>query len=150
MAKAGDVISYYQMCALEGMSMRRGMSFRPRRRTSVLLMSVRPGAPYNDKVEDNGKILIYEGHDNPVPANGKKPKEVDQEARYPDGKLTQNGLFFQAAEAYKSGNSGPEIVRVYEKIKTGIWVYNGHFELIDAWGPILGRKAGLPLQASAA
>lgn len=133
MAKTGDVISYYQMCALEGMSMRRGMSFRPRRRTSVLLMSIRPGAPYDDQVQDNGKTLIYEGHDNPVPADGKKPKDVDQEARFADGRLTQNGLFYEAAQACKEGRSPPEVVRVYEKIKTGIWVYNGHYELGDGW-----------------
>jgi len=24
-------------------------------------------------------------------------------------------------------------VRVYEKIKTGIWVYCGHYELVDTW-----------------
>lgn len=133
MAEAGDVISYYQMCALENMSMRRGMSFRPRGRTSVLLMSRRPRAPYKDRVEDNGKSLIYEGHDNPVPANGKKPKEVDQESRTSDGKLTQNGLFFEAAQSYKATYSTPEVVRVYEKIRTGIWVFNGHFSLTDAW-----------------
>lgn len=141
MVKAGDVISYYEMCALESMSMRRGMSYRPRRRTSVLLMSIRPGAPYNDQVQDNGKTLIYEGHDNPVPGDGKKPKDVDQEARSAEGKSTQNGLFYEAAQAYKSGRSPPEVVRVYEKIKTGIWVYNGHFELVDAWTqPSGGRR----------
>lgn len=113
--------------------MRRGMSFRPRGRTSVLLMSVRPGAPYRDRVQDNGKTLIYEGHDNPVPPNGKKPKEVDQESRSPDGKLTQNGLFYAAAQGYKSNHSTPEVVRVYEKIRTGIWVYNGNFALVDSW-----------------
>lgn len=96
-------------------------------------MSRRPGAPYDDQVQDNGKTLIYEGHDNPVPANGKKPKEVDQEAKFCDGKLTQNGMFYEAAQAYKKDRSSPEMVRVYEKIRTGIWVYNGHYELIDAW-----------------
>ncbi len=123
------------------MSMRRGMSFRPRRRTSVLLMSVRPGAPYHDQVQDGGRTLIYEGHDNPVPSNGKRPKEVDQEARSADGKLTQNGLFYEAAQAYREGRCPAEVVRVYEKIKTGIWVYDGHYELVDAWTqPSGGRQ----------
>ena len=113
--------------------MRRGMNFRPRGRTSVLLMSVRPGAPYKDRVEDNGKTLTYEGHDNPVPPAGRKSKEVNQESQTPDGKLTQNGLFYEAAQRYKTDHLAPEIVRVYEKIRAGIWVYNGHFELVDAW-----------------
>lgn len=83
-------------------------------------MSVRPGAPYKDRVEDNGKTLIYEGHDNPVPSNGKKPKEVDQESRTPEGKLTQNGMFYEAAQSYREGRSRPELVKVYEKIRAGI------------------------------
>jgi len=103
-------------------------------------MSVRPGAPYKDRVEDNGKILIYEGHDNPVPANGMKPKEADQEARTPDGKLTQNGLFYEAAMRSKTSRFAPEVVRVYEKIRAGIWVYNGHFELVDAWKESSGGR----------
>lgn len=104
-------------------------------------MSVRPGAPYDDQVQDNGKTLIYEGHDNPVPPNGKRPKEVDQEAKYADGKPTQNGLFYEAAMAHRQGRSRPELVRVYEKIKTGIWVYDGHYELVDAWKqPSDGRQ----------
>ncbi len=34
---------------------------------------------------------------------------------------------------YKSGEIAPELVKVYEKIYSGIWVYNGLFQLIDAW-----------------
>ena len=103
-------------------------------------MSTRPGAPYKDRVEEDGKVLIYEGHDNPRPLNGRAPKEVDQEPRNPDGSLTQNGMFYNAAVAYKNGGSQPEVVRVYEKIKTGIWVYNGLFSLLDAWLEQLGGR----------
>ena len=109
------------------------MNYQLRHRTTVILMSVRPGAPYKDRVVDNGRVLIYEGHDNPKPPEGKKPKEVDQEERNPDGTLTQNGLFACAADEYKLGERYPETVKVYEKIKTGIWVYNGLFDLTDAW-----------------
>lgn len=131
--KPGDVISYFDMCAEEGTSLRRGMNYQLRHRTTVILMSVRPGAPYKDRVVDNGRVLIYEGHDNPKPPEGKKPKEVDQEERNPDGTLTQNGLFACAADEYKLGERYPETVKVYEKIKTGIWVYNGLFDLTDVW-----------------
>jgi len=109
------------------------MNYQLRHRTTVILMSVRPGAPYKDRVVDNGRVLIYEGHDNPKPPEGKKPKEVDQEERNPDGTLTQNGLFACAADEYKLGERYPETVKVYEKIKTGIWVYNGLFDLTDVW-----------------
>ena len=30
---------------------------------SVILMSVRPNSPYRDEVQDDGAVLIYEGHD---------------------------------------------------------------------------------------
>jgi hypothetical protein len=29
--------------------------------------------------------------------------------------------------------SGPQSVRVYEKVQQGIWSYNGLFHLVDAW-----------------
>jgi len=49
------------------------------------------------------------------------------------GTLTQNGLFYEAAIRYKNGQHRPELVKVYEKIHSGIWVYNGLFGLVDAW-----------------
>lgn len=99
----------------------------------MILMSTRVGAPYKDRVEEGGRVLIYEGHDNPRPPDGRKPKEVDQEGRDPDGSLTQNGIFYNAAMEYKNGSREPEVIKVYEKIKPGIWVYNGLFSLLDAW-----------------
>ncbi len=61
------------------------------------------------------------------------PKLVDQEM-YEDGtKLTQNGLFFLAAKEFKEGNHTPEMVKVYEKIRDGIWSYDGVFKLTNAW-----------------
>ena len=49
-----------------------------------------------------------------------------------NGSLTQNGLFFEAAQNFKKGENA-ELVKVYEKLKNGIWTYNGIFELIDSW-----------------
>jgi hypothetical protein len=141
MIEAGDVISYLQMCAEENTNFRRGMNFSRKGKPSVILMSTRRGAPYKDQVQEDGRVLIYEGHDNPVPSDGRKPKEVDQESRNPEGGLTQNGLFYEAAQKYKEGYSPSEIVKVYEKIRTGIWVYNGRFKLLEAWRVILeGRN----------
>jgi hypothetical protein len=95
-------------------------------------MSTRRGAPYRDKWEEGGKILVYEGHDAPrqIDVN---PKLVDQPATTPKGTPTQNGLFLHAAREYRNGHSGPEIVRVYEKVRDGIWAYNGTFLLVDGW-----------------
>ena len=124
MVKPGDVISYLDMCREEGVNLQRGMNFKLCGEYSVILMSLRTGAPYADKVEDGARVLIYEGHD--------VPKRVDQPMTNPTGTLTQNGLFHRAAINYKNSQQQPEPVKVYEKIHSGIWVYNGLFRLVDA------------------
>ena len=129
----GDVVSYMEMCSAIGVNLQRGMNFRLRDAKSVILMSLRAGAPYADRVEDEGRILIYEGHDVARTASTPYPKQVDQPERNPGGSFTQNGLFAEAARKYKEGKAEPEKVSVYEKIRPGIWVYNGLFELIDCW-----------------
>jgi hypothetical protein len=122
-----------EMCSAIGVNLQRGMNFRLRNTETIILMSLRPGAPYADQVEDDGHVLIYEGHDVARTVNGPHPKEVDQPERNPGGSLTQNGLFAESVRRYKEGAAPPERVRVYEKIRSGIWVYNGLFELIDCW-----------------
>jgi hypothetical protein len=107
------------------------MNFRLKGKHSVILMSLRPNAPYADRIEENGRVLIYEGHDAPYDKFS-NPKLVDQPMHI-GNQLTQNGLFFNAAMKHKQNDETPELVRVYEKIKSGIWVYNGLFKLIDAW-----------------
>lgn len=133
MIKPGDVISYLEMCHEEDVNLQRGMNFNLGGTYSVILMSLRPGAPYADRVEDGGRILIYEGHDIPKRDADTNPKRFDQPMANPTGTLTQNGMFYLAAMKYKEGRGKPEPVKVYEKIHTGIWVYNGLFKLIDAW-----------------
>ncbi len=131
--EVGEIISYQKMCSYEGMSLQRGMNYRVRGRHSIILMSVRAGAPYADRVEENGRVLIYEGHDIARTSAGPNPKSVDQPLTTPTGGHTQNALFLRAAEMYKQGEKAPERVRVYEKIKAGIWAFAGIFDLIDAW-----------------
>ena len=120
------------MCQAEGASLQRGMNYRLRGKSSVILMSLRKNAPYADKVEESGRILIYEGHDVPR-RKASIPKAVDQEMYEENSKLTQNGLFFNAATEFKDGKRSPEMVKVYEKIRDGIWSYDGIFELLDGW-----------------
>jgi HNH endonuclease len=123
----------------EGRSLQRGMNFGIGGNHSVILMSVRPGAPYNDRIEEGGTTLIYEGHDQPrgsVP----DPKLADQVAMTRSGRPTENGKFHDAAQAAKRGRRPPERVRVYEKILSGIWSYNGIFHLIDSWTEFDGKR----------
>jgi hypothetical protein len=96
-------------------------------------MSVRKGAPYADRLEDDGRVLIYEGHDEPRTAGTPDPKALDQPEYTRHGRLNQNGQFARAARLHRDKGDEPELVHVYEKIKPGIWTFNGVFQLVDAW-----------------
>lgn len=130
---ANEIIPYLEMCRREGASLQRGMNFQIGRNHSVILMSVRPGAPYEDRYENDGTTIIYEGHDAPRSSRNPDPKSIDQPEYTPAGNLTENGKFHLAAQEFKRGDREPERVRVYEKIKQGIWSYNGIFHLVDSW-----------------
>ncbi len=130
---SGDVISYQEMCRREGASLQAGMNFGLGSHHSVVLMSVHKSAPYKDRVEDGGGTLIYEGHDQPKFQSSPDPKTLDQLLASSTGRPTQNGKFFRAARDTIAGSRSPERVRVYEKLRPGIWAYNGVFHLVDAW-----------------
>ena len=132
-AMENEIISYLEMCGREGESLQRGMNFGRGGGHSVILMPLRPNAPYEDELRDEGTVLIYEGHDEPRSALVPDPKQVNQPERTPSGALTQNGLFSEAAKQPKRGARPPERVRVYEKLRQGIWSYNGLFHLVDSW-----------------
>lgn len=130
---ANEIISYLDMCRRERVSLQRGMNFGLGTNHSVILMSLRTNAPYEDELQEAGTVLIYEGHDEPRSSRLPDPKRVDQPERTPAGTLTQNGLFYRAAHETKANLRPPERVRVYEKLRQGIWSYNGLFHLLDAW-----------------
>lgn len=135
-----EIISYLEMCQRESSSPQRGMNFELGEDYSVILMSVHPNAPYRDRIEDDGSTVIYEGHDAPRSAGLPDPKTVDQPEYTPSGMLTENGKFYRSALQYKSGKTPPRAVRVYEKIRQGIWSYNGVFLLVDSWREQDGRR----------
>lgn len=136
----GNIILYIEMCRKEGTSLQKGMNFRLKGKHSVILMSVRPNAPYKDEVKEDGAMLIYEGHDEPKTKGVTDQKLLDQPEHRANGSLTENGKFHKAAQDYKAGKKGPDIVRVYEKIKAGIWSDNGYFHLVDSWTERSGSR----------
>jgi len=121
------------MCQAWSVSFQHGMHFHLRPELSVLLMSQRSNAPYKDCVEENGKVLVYEGHDAPRTKGAPNPKTIDQPRSTSNSILTRNGLFERAALEAKIGKKQSEVVAVYEKIHVGIWAFNGFFRLTDCW-----------------
>ncbi len=130
---ANEIISYLEMCRREGVSLQRGMNFGLSGNHSVILMSLQRNAPYEDELQERGTVLIYEGHNEPRGPAVSDPKRVDQPEKTSSGCLTQNGLFHRAAQEAKRGDRPAERVRVYEKIRQGVWSYNGIFHLVDSW-----------------
>ena len=126
------IISYYELVGIEKQNLQRGMNYRCSKGHSVFLMSTRSNAPYDDEIAADGRILIYEGHDSDK-RYSKNPKKEDQPRFLPSGKLTDNGKFEKAALDFKNNKRSAEIVRVYEKIKDGIWSFNGIFKLVDSY-----------------
>ena len=132
----GEIIRYVDMTIEEGMNLQRGMNYNIQGKAyHIILMSVRPNAPYADEWIEEENTIIYEGHDvqknynyTDLPCD-----QVDQPMNTPSGGLTENGKFYEAAMHHKNDDAKAEVVKVYEKIRDGIWVYNGFFKLVDAW-----------------
>lgn len=130
--KVDDIISYYELVNEEKSALQKGMNYNSGKGYSVFLMSVRKGAPYADEMDQKTGNLIYEGHD-VSKRFSKNPKLDDQPLTTPNGTWTENGKFYRVAIDFKSGlRKEPELIKVYEKIRDGVWCYKGYFNLIDA------------------
>jgi hypothetical protein len=119
-----EILTYFEMCQRERMSLQRGMNFFDAPAVSIVLMSRRRNAPYEDAMSADGSELIYEGHDVPR-SPGVEPKRVDQPWATTSGAPTENAKFAGATER----SDGLQLVRVYEKLQQGIWSDKGLFEL---------------------
>ena len=135
-----EIISYTDMCQREGMSLQRGMNFKTNGGYAIVLMSVRRNAPYQDRMKADGSVLIYEGHDESRRSGGPDPKSIDQPDKSTAGTLTENGKFHKAAQDHRLHGLTPIRVKVYEKLLSGVWSYNGLFDLVDSWRESDGRR----------
>ena len=140
MFAAGEIISHQAMSFFEGISLQAGMNFRASPDVSIFLMSTRMGAPYNDRIDDDGRTLIYEGHDVRRNLDARVPKMVDQVLESRTGKRTQNGKFYDSAQRHKVEGVDACLIRVYQKLRPGIWVFNGIFRLVDSWPETVGSR----------
>ena len=107
------------------------MNFGVKGNYSIVLMSTAKNAPYEDEVFDDG-VIEYEGHDAPKSSQYDK-KLVDQPSHTTTGKLTENGKFLKAVDDYKTYKRSAAKIQVYRKIKPGVWVDMGFYELIDGY-----------------
>jgi len=133
-----EILSYRQMCRREGIGLQKGMVFRQVPQFSVLLMSVRPDAPYPDAYLEDGITVIYRGHDadlDPI-----LECKSDQPFFRKTGTLTENGKFYRAAMLHQRGILPAPQVHLYQKLLRGIWSFNGSFALIDAWEELQERR----------
>ena len=133
-----ELLRYNELVTREGgKHIQKGMNFGIQGSYSVVLMSVEDNAPYADEMLEHG-VIKYEGHDARVPVQLKK--EVDQQLANPSGTLTENGKFFQAAENFKEGKREPAKIKVYRKLRKGIWVDMGFYDLVDAFKEFNGKR----------
>ena len=137
-----EIIPYRKIEEIEGFRPERGMNYKIKDKNySIVLMSVAKGAPYKDKISEDGKEIIYEGHNlNKRYCKNKNPNTFDQPVSLPNGKLTENGKFMKASHFFKDGLKEAEKIRVYQKIKPGMWTFNGVFNLVDGWEEKSGER----------
>jgi hypothetical protein len=133
------IISYHQLTAQEGgIQVQKGMNFGIKGNYSIVLMSTARNAPYVDELFDDG-VIEYEGHDAPK-SNDYDKKSVDQSAYTKLGNPTENGKFLQAVDNFKNNRREPAKIKVYRKIKPGVWVDMGFYDLIDGYQKNDGRR----------
>lgn len=119
------------MCANEGVKvLERGYNYRMNPAYSVIILSSSPYAFYENKISPDGETIECEGHDVRKNMLQLEPKAYDQPRRLKCGRLSQNGLFAEAAEECAKGKRDAEIVRVYEKLAWGMWRDMGFYRLI--------------------
>jgi len=134
-----QIISYTQLVLNEdGKHIQKGMNFGIQKSYSIVLMSTEKNAPYNDEIFDDG-IIEYEGHD--VPKNiSENKKSIDQPIANTTGNPTENGKFYNAAISFKNNEREPAKIKVYRKIRAGVWVDMGFYDLVDSYTRNDGRR----------
>ena len=57
-----------------------------------------------------------------------------------NGKLTENGKFLKAVDDYKACKGSAAKMQIYRKIKPGVWVDMGFYELVDGYQRYNGNR----------
>src|SRR5438105_15192638 len=96
-----DIFGYDKLVATEKANLQAGMNYREGNDYSIVLMSVRKGAPYADAIDAVTGIVSYEGRDVKRFRGGPDPKRLDEPLTNPGVSPTENGQFFRVALDFK-------------------------------------------------
>ncbi len=124
-----SILSMNELLAREGINLQKSMNFREEPLLSVFLVLPRDGDADKDTWDSTTGIYTFLGHDSTtVDAGGKSP---DQLLMYADGRVTENGKFYKAANEYVDRmRKLPLEIQIYEKLDPGVWFDKGIFELV--------------------
>ena len=111
--RAGVIITHDQIRDLFAVSLQQGMNFKK----GVIL---RTGRIFKDPPEING-ILYHIGQNIANDSTGNYNQEREK----------QNKQFCDAVDCYKKLKKSPDYIRAFEKIKSGVWMFMGEYDLID-------------------
>jgi hypothetical protein len=129
-----SIVSMSEVMEREGIMLQKSMNFRDKGELlSVFLMLAKDDGEFKDSWDPKKQIYTFEGHDSTTKETG--GKSLDQLLMYGGDKLTENGKFYKAANAFKDGvRKEPLQVQIYEKLDPGVCFDKGIFDLIDAAG----------------
>lgn len=131
--RATSILSANELLEREGLKLEKSMNFRDKGELlSVFLVLPKEGGEYMDEWNAETGTYVFEGHDSTTKETG--GKSIDQLLMYGGDKLTDNGKFFKAANAFKEGTRDALQVQVYEKLDPGVWFDKGIFDLVGAAG----------------
>ena len=92
------------------------MNHHLRSNLSVVLMRLRPSALYANRIENNSRMLIYEGYDAPRNQSNLYLKQIDQPIRNHRGSLSRNCLFLKLLGGTRRGEKSLSLLKFMKNI----------------------------------
>lgn len=129
-AVPSSILSGNALIAREGVDLRKSMTYREGELLAVFLVLPHDDGSFTDTWDAATGAYLFQGHDSVTADAG---KGQDQRVMYESGRLSDNGKFLKAANAFSGGTRRePLQIQVYEKLDPGVWFDKGIFDLIGA------------------
>lgn len=136
--RASAIISGAELIAREGVNLQKGMNYRDTGGRLAVFLVLEHDGIFRDEWDEDSETYVYQGHDSTTVEGDNSIRRVhvkqkDQIAMYSDGRVTDNGKFYRAANDFKDGaREEPLQVQIYEKLDPGVWFDKGIFNLVEA------------------